>query len=536
MSENRACPKCREVGRDKKGDHLFLMEDGKTWFCNKPYHEPYFESEDSTQNFHPTNEEIFGYPIRRLPDRGISEEACKLYRVRVGLSQTNGEDVIEHYYPYVNSMTGELHGYKIRKIKGKKFFSNKSFKGIPVQFFGQQLYKVGGRKLLIVGGECDTLATWDIFKNSDIKFPPAIVGFPQGENTKPFKDNKDFIDKFEKIVLCPDQDKAGLEAMAKIANLLGPKLLIMNISEKDPNDMLRAGKEKEFINAFYTAERFKIPGIIKLSDIDEDKIIQPIKWGLSYPWDGLNRITFGAYTQRVIGIGAGPGSGKTTFMEALEKNFIFQHNEKICIFALEDNVSMAARKIIGSIMNKRIHLPDTKYSIDDAREIKNKIEDRLFLFNYDEHHNIESIFEAIRWLRDDGVRWFFIDPLSVLHAGMDSSQANTFLEKVMYKMEKIVEKTDCTIYHANHLKNPQTGKDHGAGGRVYGSQFSGSRAQWKYSTDIWGLERDQLSEDEEEKNTITFSSIKSRMSGNTSTFILKFDKITGTLIEPEIPF
>jgi len=119
---------------------------------------------------------------------------------------------------------------------------------------------------------------------------------------------------------------------------------------------------------------------------------------------------------------------------------------------------------------------------------------------------------------------------------MDSSQANTFLEKVMYKMEKIVEKTDCTIYHANHLKNPQTGKDHGAGGRVYGSQFSGSRAQWKYSTDIWGLERDQLSEDEEEKNTITFSSIKSRMSGNTSTFILKFDKITGTLIEPEIPF
>ena len=81
----------------------------------------------------------------------------------------------------------------------------------------------------------------------------------------------------------------------------------------------------------------------------------------------------------------------------------------------------------------------------------------------------------------------------------------------------------------NHLNNPQGGKDHGAGGKVYGSQFTGSRAMWKNSTDMWGLERNQLAEDPDEKNMLRVVVLKNRLSGVTDSFQLRYNKGKGIL-------
>ena len=77
----------------------------------------------------------------------------------------------------------------------------------------------------------------------------------------------------------------------------------------------------------------------------------------------------------------------------------------------------------------------------------------------------------------------------------------------------------------------KSGKDHGAGGKVYASQFSGSRAMWKFSTDIWGLERDQLADDITERNQVKLTSLKYRKPSIGGSLILKYDSSKGTLSE-----
>lgn len=527
-----ACPGCRAKGKDKTGNHLILYADGGNWCkrCERSFDiegmepRPVTEKKQIKYSF-PTLEQILKLKCEAIPDRNISKETAEYFEVR---TEFNGvREPIKHYYPYYEDSM--LYAHKVRKLP-KTFATTKPFKDRKVNFFGQQKAR-GSKRLLIVSGEIDTLSAHEMFKKSGVRYTPDVVGFPQGENSKPFKDNKDFIDRYEEIIVCTDMDKAGDDAAKAINQLMGKRVKFMKMSEKDADLMYRNGKQDEFIKAFYNAKYWKPQGVVSISDLDRNEICKRIEYGLSYPWRGLTEITFGIYTKKVIAVGAGPGAGKTTFFEQIEKHLIFKHREKIGLYAMEGGMPMAVRKLVGSIMNQRIHLPSTDYDENKAWEIAMQIDPFVKLCKYGENNDIEDVFENMRWLRDEGVKFFFVDPTSALHAGMDASDANKFLEEVCYKWEQFTDEYDCTIFHSNHLTNPKTGKDHSSGGKVLPSHFAGSRAQWKFATDAWGLGRNLHAEEEDEKNIVTFGSLKSRMSGTTKEFQMRYNPDTGNLDE-----
>ena len=148
--------------------------------------------------------------------------------------------------------------------------------------------------------------------------------------------------------------------------------------------------------------------------------------------------------------------------------------------------------------------------------------------DYTDWPDIEN---TIRYMASMGVKFFFLDPLSALVAHLSASDANTFLGRALLSMSKITQTMPVTIFHVNHLNNPTQGKDHGAGGHVYGGQFAGSRAMWKYSTDLWGLERNQLADDPTERNRSKLVTIKYRKPSMPGSFELDYDIATGTLQE-----
>jgi len=137
----------------------------------------------------------------------------------------------------------------------------------------------------------------------------------------------------------------------------------------------------------------------------------------------------------------------------------------------------------------------------------------------------------VRYFASKGIRFYFIDPVSALVEHLSPSDANTELGRIYRSIRKFRMEQGLTFFIVNHLNNPQSGKDHGAGGDVYGSQFSGSRAQWKYSTALWGLVRDQLADDPDERNKVKLSVIKDRLGGNTGYVYLKYNTATGKLEE-----
>lgn len=533
------CPSCREKGRDSTGNHLIIFSDGNK-YCNRC---GYFESENgvsprsiSKQEFtacYPENNTndfkirvIAGLSSLNAEERKISADTYSHFKVKSECNEANGE-VIARYYPI--TANGKTIGYKKRELP-KNFTTIGKTKGINIELFGQAVAQKGGKKLVITGGEEDACALWQVLKKKYPSWDHSIVSLPRGENTNSIKDNIKFIQSFEEVILALDTDETGKKATENIIKIIGPHVKVMDFTEKDLNDLLIAGKEKEMINQFFNAKPFKPIGIYKIQDIP-DEAVEPTQWGLSYPFESLTKLTYGLRTKGVIGIGAGPGAGKTTFIQQIQKHLIYEHKEKIGLFSLEEDLNWSVKKLVGSIMRKPIHLPDCKYDLDEAKRIKHSLDDSVYLFDHNDYNNWEDILTAIRFFRSDGVKWFFIDPLSALVAHLDPSDANKFLNENMFKLEKLADSLDCTFFHVNHLNNPTSGKDHGAGGKVYGSQFSGSRAQWKYSTDLWGLERDQLAEDEEEKNVVTFSCIKNRLSGTTQTFKMKYNKNTGLLEE-----
>lgn len=531
--KNRICPKCRELGHDSKGDHLFLMSDGATWGCFKSYHPPYFEREG--EKVSPIK--LTAHDIRRLPivenkDRCISTEVMDKFRVRTEFNETTGEPSII-YYPETTG--GQLMGYKARRLP-KSFsvlykggFGNSN----TPDLFGQHCCPRTGQKLLICAGEEDTLAAYQMLHSKYPEWDLAVVGLPRGEETSVnvVAEHLSFLSGFKEVIIATDMDEAGRKALGKLVAVVGESSRTIDLSEKDISDMLVKGKQKEFINAYFNCKEYRPASIVQVSDILEEAIA-PVRWGLDYPFQTLTKLTYGMkQVGEIIGIGAGPGIGKSTLFQQIQKHLVFYHRQQIAIFDIEEGPIIGMKKLIGSEMRIPIHLPDCEYDIAEARRIGKQFEGLTHFYGGDSE-NWAEVEDSIRYFASKGVKFFFIDPLSALVEHLSASEANTELGKIMRAMRKFRKHQGLTFFHANHLNNPTSGKDHGEGGAVRGGQFSGSRAQWKYSTLLLGLEGNQLAEEEGEKHLRRLVVIKDRLGGNTGYVDLKYNPKTGVLEEP----
>lgn len=538
MSKNRECPKCKELGRDKNSDHLFLMRDGLTWYCNKPWHPPYFEREGEEIDGREfmtgklSIKEIKKLPILGNSDRFISKETHEVFRVRTELNEIDRTPAAI-YYPETSG--GEFIGYKCRKLP-KNFYIIKEKDNVVPDYFGQFRCPKSGKRLLITAGEEDCLAAYEMLKDKYPDYEPCVVGLPRGEggSSEVVTENLDFTKNFEEVILAMDMDEAGRKALAQLAPIFGEVKQLL-ISENDISDMLTKNKSKEFFNAYFSAKDYRPTNIISVSDIIE-KAITPVSWGLSYPWSQLTELTYGLKEKgEIIGVGAAPGAGKSTIWQQIQKHLLFEHKEPIAIFDIEEGAEHGLRKLIGSCMNKPIHRPDCDYDIDEARRIGESFSHLAHFYGGDSE-NWEEVISGIRYFASKGIRFFFIDPLSALVEHLSASDANTELGKIMRAMRKFRKHQNLTFFHSNHLNNPISGKEHGEGGRVLGSQFSGSRAQWKYSTLLLGFERNQQAETKEERNEGVLRVIKDRLGGNTGPVHMRYNSETGNLDEVYISF
>lgn len=532
--KNRKCPACAEVGRDKKGDHLFVMEDMETWYCNKPYHKdgkPYKEYKGKAvsmetptgckMDFDKVAKELSSGPIRRLP-----LEVCDKYQCKVEHSETTG-DIVRHYYPVTKDL--KLVDYKIRVLPKTFFHLKGGHKGVDLM--GRLAFPFTPRILLITEGEIDAMAAYWMTRGKYSKI--ACVSLPNGANPKDLEHSRKYIESADTIILCPDQDEVG-EKFVKKAVSMYPKAKVMSFSEKDAYDMYNEGKAAEFLDALDNAETYRLASVLTAGDTKTSALVPPT-YGLSYPFAGLDRSTFGLRTKRVIGIGAGPGAGKTTFVKSIQTHIIMEHKIPIGIFPLEEDPPDVIRELAGFVMNKPLHLPScepgTGYDPVELDRVIDSFGDLVHIYDPDEYTGWKDIEATIRYMASLGVKYVFIDPLSALTAHLSASDANQYLGEAMWKIKQLTKQLDITVFHINHLNNPQSGKDHGAGGKVYAGQFTGSKAMWRFSTDIWGLERDQYAEDPNLRDVSKLVVLKYRKPSLPGSFDMKYDIKKGTLSE-----
>lgn len=463
---------------------------------------------------------------KALKARGINEETCKKFGYSIG--KYNGETVQIATYRSGNKIVGQ----KIRtKDKDFRWVGDKN-----PPLFGQNLWKAGGKKLCIVEGEIDALSLSQV---QDNKWP--VVSLPSGATSAPkaIKNNLEYINSFDQVVLMFDTDEAGKKAAYDVATLIAPgKCCIAELPLKDANEMLLAGRSHELITAMWNAVPYAPEGIINGKDL-LDEMLEEQEVGLSYPWQGMTDALHGIRKDEIVTVIAGTGIGKSQVFKEVAYHLITEHKQKVGLFFLEESNKTTALNLTGMAANKPIHLPEYDISKEQKEKYFNDVfgDGNVYLFNQFGATNFDDIVSRMRYLAVScGVKHIFIDHLAAFTVTSEAIRdERKELDVIISSLASLCRELEITIFLISHLNSGGGGTPHEEGGRVSLRDIRGTRGIGQWSSQIICLERNQQEEDVELRHLTTLRVLKDRFAGNVgNTITLSYNPQTGRILESEL--
>ncbi len=331
---------------------------------------------------------IHDLSYEQVTDRNLTRSTCQVY----GIGNKDGF----YYFPYYND-EGTLVAFKRRNIQDKRFSVEGDWGNGGL--FGQQLFSKGGKYVTITEGEFDAAAAYQMLGS---KYPVVSVRNGAGNAVQDIKTNYEWLDSFENIVICFDNDDAGRGAANAVAEILGTKAKIFKgrTGIKDSCEYAQENKEKDFVDLWWRAERFTPDGIIDGSGL-WDLVNQPVeKSDVNYPFGGLNDLTYGIRTGEMVTITAGSGLGKSQFLREIVYHIINNTQDNIGLLFLEESVKRTAKSLMSLHANKPLHLPDIEVTNEELRDSFDATlgTGRVYLFDHFGSTAIDNIITRVRFM------------------------------------------------------------------------------------------------------------------------------------------
>ena len=534
---HQPCPLC------SSSDACSINADGsaKCFSCGEfmPNYNNSCEGKDMVQQT-TTNQTAFKQPdnidagvFSTLTDRRISQDTAKKFGVKV-VHDLQGK-VIKHMYPYYNGH--EISATKIRSVDKKDFFVNGSYN--ETGLFGQQLFK-GGKYVTVTEGECDAMAAYELLGSKW-----AVVSIKRGAQgaVKDIKESLEFFDDFENVIVAFDNDKAGKDAAVKVARLFKPgkaRILTLPNGFKDPNDMLRENRHKDFVEAWWASKVYTPSGVINVTEQREKFHNREKKQSIPYPYEGLNKKLYGLRQGELVTLTGGTGLGKSSVTREIEHWLVKQTQDNVGIIALEEDWRRTIDGILSIEANARLY-------IDQEREKFSKEElDKMFDILYDgENKNrvwvhshfgtndIDDIFTKLRFMIIGcDCKWVVVDHLHMLVSAVHEGDERRAIDTIMTRLRSLVEETGAGIILVSHLRRVDGNKGHENGIEVSLSHLRGSNSIGQLSDCVIALERNQQSDDPDEARTTRLRVLKSRYTGDVGMAArVIYDADTGRLTE-----
>ena len=450
--------------------------------------------------------------------RGVTVETMKKYKCKTFVNSSDEE--IKHEYVYPSG------GVKSRFLK-EKSFAAKNLKSD--ELFGMDLFNAGTAKTVTVTeGELDAMSAYQMLNNNP-KFLNPVVSLPSATPShRLWKNVKDWLSSFEKIVVSIEDDDQGNAVADKIAKMFPNRVYRVPHSKyKDANEFLQAGKGSEFRSAWFNARKYVPDNIYNTTEDflglytkSENHVF--VETGIS----DFDEMCMGLMQGHFTLFKAQTGIGKTEFMRYLEHHILKNHPDiKIATWHMEET---KLRSLLGLVSYDLEDNVTRKDLIEDKgldEKVRGSIynitkDERLYQFFMNDEDDPLEILSHIRYLSAAcGVNYVFFEPIQDIAAnsGGDESKEQ-FLADLAVRLSKLAAELGVGIVTIGHTNDD---------GQVKYCRMIEQRASV-----VVDLQRDKMAEDVDERNTTRLLVTKNRPVGPTGyAGQMKFDPETFTLKE-----
>ena len=470
-----------------------------------------------------------------IPDRKISKDTAKKYNTQV---KKTGTVVTHHIYKYFDE-DGNHIANKVREVQGKRFWSEGNMGRAGL--FGQNIFNQSGKYITVCEGEIDAMSAYELMGS---KWPVVSIKNGAASALENCKQSFNYLNKFDNVVLCFDNDAPGRESAQRVAQLFEPnKCRIIYLEMKDANEYLKTGQREKFTQAWWNAKTYTPAGIINLGDLGDSLYEEDYCETCPYPWSKLNEKTYGIRTGELVCFTSGAGMGKSSVIRELMHHIMMNTNDNIGVLCMEENIKNTAFNLMSVEANARLYIKEIRKQFTDEqlKEWQDKTigTNRFYAFDHFGSVSNDEILDRVRYMAKAlDSKWIFLDHLSILVSGNEEfGDERKSIDVLMTKLRSLVEETGIALLLVSHLRRPAGDRGHEDGREVSLSHLRGSASIAHLSDSVIALERNQQAEDERESNTTTVRVLKNRYTGDTGIACrLYYDRETGRMSQVDNPF
>ncbi len=367
--------------------------------------------------------------------------------------------------------------------------------------FGESCFNAGSAKeITICEGATDALSAYEILGSKH----PIVAVRSSSSARKECEKSLDYLNSFDKIYLCFDNDNPGQSATKSVATLFDPaKIFIVQITTwNDVNDFLQHGEASEFYKIWHNAKQFTPTGILSsYNDIEQILKEKPVPSIASYPFPTWQEMTYGIREGECVLLTALEGVGKTEILRAIEYHILQTTDLNLGIIHLEEDKLRSIKGFAGYQLQTAAHLPTSNLTTEQILQAyktatKNQ-DERLHIYSHFGSDDPDIILDTVRRLVTiHRCKVVCLDHISMVVSGLDTDDERKALDYISTRLAMMAQQLEFCLIFISHVNDE---------GLTRGSRNIGKIAHTRIH-----LERDLLSSDPATRNTTKTTFYKNR--------------------------
>lgn len=319
----------------------------------------------------------------------------------------------------------------------------------------------------------------------------------------------DYINSFDKIIICFDNDEPGQKAAREVSSLFDfNKVYHVKFEKyKDASDYFQNGEVDNLEKIWSNCKRYSPDNIISTFAEIEKSLLKSKEDEIgTYPFNSLQNALYGLHRGEVVVFKGLSGIGKTEVFRAMEHHLLKTTKSNIGLIHMEEDNGTTVKALAGYELNLPATLPDAGLSNSEIFEGYKKAvsgdDSRVHIYSSFELEDESVLLDNIRFLvTAAGCDFVFLDHITWLATGLEKEDERLKLDRITQKLKLLAKELRFCLIMISHTNDE---------GRT-----RGSRNIENVANTMIHLSRDKVSSDDYTRRTTYFTIEKARLGGHT---------------------